>query len=100
MDYNELMPGMMLSVQRALLEEISENMRCVSIEGVFENNVHINVYIEGSASEKFKEDMSCIETEVISDFPEIPVKLDIHESTEDKAIKDILRGRAVFWRKE
>lgn len=90
----------MLSVQRSFLGEITENIRCISIEGIYENNVSINVYIEGSASEDFKEDMSCVETEVISDYTEIPVKLNIHENTEGSSIKNIQKGDVIFWRKE
>lgn len=100
MDYSELRPGMMLSVQRAFLGEITENIRCISVDGLYENDVHINIYIDGVASEELKEDMSCVETEVISDFPDVPVNIDIIESTENRQIDDIIKGEAVFWRKE
>ncbi|WP_330924930.1 hypothetical protein [Candidatus Sororendozoicomonas aggregata] len=56
-----------LSIQRALLGEISSNLRAV----VFSKNdryIEVRFYFDGMISDEDKESASCVETEIIADY--------------------------------
>ena len=59
----------MLSVQRALLGEVSSAMRAVLVE-FDETRVEITFVFDGEISEEDTESASCVETEVIADMRE------------------------------
>jgi 5-(carboxyamino)imidazole ribonucleotide synthase len=61
-------PLVLLSVQRALLGEISDAVRAVAC-GWSENSVAINCYFDGEITEDDRESMSCLETELLAGFP-------------------------------
>lgn len=58
-----------LSIQRALLGQVSSSLRAVvfSIEG---RDIEVRFYFDGDISEDDKESASCVETEIISDYGE------------------------------
>jgi hypothetical protein len=80
-----------LSIQRALLGEVSEELRAVvlSVKG---NVVDINFYFDGSINEMDAESVSCVEAEVIADF-EVefvvsarPIRLDFPSEIIDEGV--------------
>jgi hypothetical protein len=58
-----------LSIQRALLGNVTENMRAIMAE-LSENNIKLFFYYDGEVHENDEETVSEIETEVIADFDE------------------------------
>ncbi|QDP01562.1 hypothetical protein [Thalassotalea sp. PS06] len=63
----------LLSIQRALLGAITENVRAITC-GWDESTIHLKCIYYGEPSEEELDDLSCVETEVISDFPEHEVE--------------------------
>lgn len=65
--------GIRLSLQRALLTQISPQLRGVAFS-VENQCVCIHFYFDGPISEDDTESVSCVETEVIADYyPELSV---------------------------
>ena len=64
----ELLPDAQLSVMRALLGEITVEMRAVTIE-VNARHITLRVYHDGVASEEAWEDFDAAMTDVYADFP-------------------------------
>ena len=58
-----------LSIQRALLGNVTSNMRAIMAE-VSENDIRLFFYYDGEVHENDEEIVSEIETEVIADFDE------------------------------
>jgi len=58
-----------LSIQRALLGEISEKLRAV-IFSVSESLLEIRFYFDGDIDEDDAESASCVESEVLADYEE------------------------------
>lgn len=58
-----------LSVQRALLGEVSARVRAVACF-VRSGELEVKIYIDGNISEEDLESASCVETEIIADYGE------------------------------
>lgn len=58
-----------LSIQRALLGEVSVLLRAV-VFSIKDKNIDIRFYLDGLLNEKDKESVSCVETEIIADYEE------------------------------
>ncbi|MCT4713942.1 hypothetical protein MUA01_02905 [Enterobacteriaceae bacterium H18W14] len=69
MNHSDLNGFFRLSLQRALLGKVTENIRGV-IASLDENNILLTFYYDGAITEEDKENASEIETEVIADFDE------------------------------
>ena len=59
-----------LSVQRALLGSITPNLRGVAVDWN-DNEIRVFCYYHGAISEDDREEMSCVHTEVATDFVDI-----------------------------
>lgn len=70
----EIRNSVILSVQRALLGEVSPALRGVTV-GWDEKTITILCYYDGRISTEDREAMSCVETEVMADFPEFEIRL-------------------------
>lgn len=70
----EIRNSVILSVQRALLGEVSRRLRGVAVRWN-EKTITILCYYDRRISEKDREAMSCVETEVMADFPEFEIRL-------------------------
>ena len=63
-------PSLLLSLQRALLNEVHPELRQVSIEAnAISEVVRLRFEYDGVPTESARESCSCVSTEVISDFP-------------------------------
>lgn len=62
------MISLRLSIQRALLGEITPNIRSVIVNIVEKNKIKLFFFMDGEVTEDTEEEISCIETEVIADF--------------------------------
>jgi len=88
-----------LSLQRALLGNITSNIRAVAIE-LRIKNISLFFYFDGELDDEDKELVSVVETEVIADFDEdfaieaIAVRLDYPQPIQNT------NGFLVFLRKE
>jgi len=72
----EMRNSVILSVQRALLGEVSPALRGVTV-GWDEKSITILCYYDRKISPEEREAMSCVETEVMADFPDQQMDLDI-----------------------
>ncbi|MCL1471629.1 scaffold protein involved in DNA repair [Argonema antarcticum] len=72
----EMRNSVILSVQRALLGEVSPALRGVTV-GWDENSIAILCYYDRKISPEDREAMSCVETEVMADFPDLQMDLDV-----------------------
>jgi hypothetical protein len=61
--------SLLLSVQRALLGEVSPALRGVTV-GWHDHVIQLRSYFDGPISDEDRESLSCVATEVIADFPE------------------------------
>lgn len=64
---NNYVLDLKLSIQRALLGEITPNIRCV-IVNIISKKIELFFFIDGKVTEDDEENISGIETEVIADF--------------------------------
>jgi len=65
----KLQSKIILSVNRALLGEIFPELVAVSCDIESEKKFKLNFFVDSKLSTLKAEDISCIETEVIADFP-------------------------------
>lgn len=72
----EIRNSIILSVQRALLGEVSPALRGVTV-GWNDKSINILCYFDGFISKEDREAMSCVETEVMADFPDLQIDLDV-----------------------
>jgi|GEM_PF-1274021 len=68
MNHN-LRSDIILSVNRALLGEVFPELVAVSCEVESENKFELTFFVDSSLSTSRVENVSCIETEVLADFP-------------------------------
>ena len=85
-----------LSVQRAFLGEITADIRAIAVS--YLDSIQVTVYFEGSISESRLEDLSCVETEIMCDFPDDKVQLKVISNTNSSPLK--IAGELVYSRKE
>jgi hypothetical protein len=88
----------LLSVQRAFLGEISVSIRGISVDTSNEKVV-VTIYVDGLVSEDFRDELSCVETEVLADFPNNLVRFEISEGSR-KGSRISPKGDLIFLRKE
>lgn len=72
----EMRNSVISSVQRALLGEVSRRLRGVAVRWN-ENSITILCYYDHRIYQKDREAMSCVETEVMADFPELEIRLSV-----------------------
>jgi len=65
-----------LSLNRALWGEVAPTLRAAKIKWN-EKTVHLYFYYDGEISEEDHESAECVATEVIADFPEHKLEIDI-----------------------
>lgn len=66
---HELRVRITMSLMRALWGEITPDVRAVLVRAIGEEAFSIEFYIDGDIAEDFAEAASCIEGEVMGDFP-------------------------------
>ena len=69
MDIFNLRTTLLLTIQSALLREISPNIRGITC-GWDESKIMINFYFDGDFTEEEQESMECVATEVIASIPD------------------------------
>ena len=65
----ELRVNVAMSLMRALWGEVTPNVRAVLARIAEGEAFSIEFYVDGQASEELMEAASCVETEVVADFP-------------------------------
>jgi hypothetical protein len=60
----------LLSLQRALLGEVTPNLRAVTVN-YDDTSIHFEAFFDGAISDDEREGMSLVETEVLADFPAV-----------------------------
>jgi hypothetical protein len=74
MENFNLRTTLLLTIQFALLHEITPNIRGITC-GWDESKIMINFYFDGEFTEEEKESMECVATEVIASIPTL--KMDV-----------------------
>ena len=94
---NSLISKIQLSIQRALLGEITDKVRGVTFK--LENNkIEILTYYDGEITEDNQESVDCALTEIYADFENIEISWDIKRI--DYPHKIICLDHWVYLRKE
>lgn len=65
-DFNPIIDAR-LSLQRALLGEVSPQLRAV-VFSIIDRTIDVRFYFDGVISENDKESASCVETEILADY--------------------------------
>lgn len=81
----QLRPLVLLSIQRALLGVVTENIRAITCSWN-ETNILIKYIYGDNPSEEELDDLSCVETEIMSDFPEHEVESTWQVISSDKSV--------------
>ncbi len=89
----------LLSVQRALLGEISSAVRHVGVT-FDEAEIRLRWVFDGPVSEADAESASCVETEVIADMPDHRVVTETVRHDAPKSLAEVRLGESVFARRE
>lgn len=63
------MQTVLVAVQLALLGEISARLRAIAVSYDCDS-IHLDCYYDGEILEEDRESMSCVETELMAEFPE------------------------------
>jgi hypothetical protein len=88
----------LLSIQRALLGEVSPRLRAVTVT-FDEKSVAARAYFDGELDDEDRESMSSVETQLLADFPEEhSVTVECHRLDAPAPIAD--DGTWVFARRE
>jgi hypothetical protein len=93
----QLKTEVFLSIQRALLGAISPEVRAITVQ--FKKKVIITVIIDGPLSEDILERFSVVETEVMADFLEDIIELEVIRIDFPQDC-EIFSGRLVYLRLE
>jgi hypothetical protein len=94
-----LRPRILLSVQRALLGEISTFLRGITCEWD-ETKITINCYFDGDPSEADQESMDTVAAEVTADFPNHAVEIEYFRVDAPKPLPTAPHSTWVYRRKE
>jgi len=94
---DSLRSEIVLSVNRALIGEVFPELVAVSCHVVTDKRFTLTFFVESGPSSQMVEDISCIETEIIADFPS---EFDItHEIKLATHMKRELDGFWIFLRR-
>ncbi|AFZ26565.1 hypothetical protein Cylst_4485 [Cylindrospermum stagnale PCC 7417] len=95
----ELRNQVLLSLQRALLGEITSNVRGITCSWDT-SKITIVCYLQGDISEYIEESMECVATEVMADFPEHEVGIECKKLDEPESLNPYTLSAWVYRRKE
>jgi len=99
MENYELDVRLRLSIQRALLGQISETLRLITVESTGLELLHIVCYFSSEPTEEQIEDMNIVSTEILADIDFSQDRVECSYSTLPMAQLPRLR-HTVFARKE
>jgi hypothetical protein len=94
----DAMIGARLSIQRALLGEVSAQLRAV-VFSIVNRNLNVRFYFDGMISKVDEESASCVETEILADYEpdELVTVCCIRLDAPEPIMDD---GVWVYWRRE
>ena len=69
MSINDLRIKALLSAQRALIGEVTTNMRAAALK-VEDSSIELRIFFDSEISEEDEENVRVIETEIMADFPD------------------------------
>lgn len=95
----ELRTRVLLSLQSALLGEITPNVRGITCRWDT-SEIMIVCYLQGEVSEDIEESMACVATEVMADFPEHQVEIACKELNEPEPLNPYTLSAWVYRRRE
>ena len=89
----------LLSVQTALLDEITPNIRGITC-GWDDSLITVHCYFQGEISEYDRESMECVATEVIANFPEHKIDIESKQLNMPEPLTSYTLSAWVYRRKE
>jgi hypothetical protein len=89
----------LLSLQRALLEEVSGDLRGVTC-GWDQSKIVIRCLFNGEIIDDDRESMECVSTQVVADFPEQSIELEIIRLDMPQPLNFQMLMDWVYWRRE
>jgi hypothetical protein len=95
----DLRTQVLLSLQCALLGEITPNIRGITCSWDT-SKITIVCYLQDDISEDIEESMECVATEVMADFPEHQVEIECKKLDEPEPLNPYTLSAWVYRRKE
>lgn len=90
---------LLLSIQRALLGEITPNIRGITCD-LYDSQIIIRCYFEGQVTKDNKESIDSVEAEVIADFPKFAIDLQCLMVNKPESLEQYKLSAWVYMRKE
>ena len=90
---------LLLSVQFALLGEVTPNIRGITC-GWDKSTIMLNFYFDGKFTEEEQESMECVATEVIASIPDFKINVECQRIDGPKSLTPYKLSEWVYLRKE
>jgi hypothetical protein len=98
-DLWELRVRLLLSIQRALLGEITPNVRAVTA-GIDERTITLRWIIDGEITDELEDDLSAAGAEVIADFETHQIAEEFIRSDAPRPLDELYLDHIAYVRKE
>jgi hypothetical protein len=98
-DLWELQVRLLLSIQRALLGEVTPNIRAVTAQ-IGSDTVTLRWIIDGVISDSLRRDLSAVGTEVIADFATHQIAEEFVRCDAPSALDELLLDHLAYLRRE
>jgi hypothetical protein len=99
MENFNLRATLLLTMQSALLREITPNIRGITC-GWDESKIMINFYFDGEFTEEEQESMECVATEVIASIPKLKIDIECKRIDFPETLTTYKLSDWVYLRKE
>ena len=98
-DLWELRVRLLLSIQRALLGQVTPNIRVVTATMV-SDTITLRFIIDGEISDRSRQDLSVVATEVIADFATHQIEVELVRCDEPRATAEWHFDHLAYMRRE
>lgn len=98
-DLWQLRVRLLLSIQRALLGEVTPNIRAVTA-GIDENAITLRWIIDGEITDELEDDLSAAGAEVIADFETHQIAEEFVRSDAPRPLDELYLDHIAYVRKE
>ena len=95
----ELQVRLLLSIQRALLGEVTPNIRAVTAS-IDEGTITLRWIIDGEITDDFRRDLSAVGAEIVADFESHQIAEEFLRCDAPRLIRDLYLDQIAYVRKE
>jgi hypothetical protein len=98
-ELRELQVRLLLSIQRALLGEVTPNIRAVTA-AIDESTITLRWIIDGEITDDFRIDLSAVGAEIVADFKSHQIAEEFLRCDAPRLIRDLYLDHIAYVRKE